>query len=173
MKTEFSTLEVGRALKIGRECFRDWMNKGFIKPSVPSKGQGSKAIFLLDNVIGIALFKHLVEIGLTRAIAASWAYKFIERDKTEPDRQKAHYIAFVSSINLKEVKVYTFASGDFAITLESLQIIPPGNRITDLNQLPLEIREKLSMSLDKNWQYIHIVNVKALRANVLKALAKL
>jgi hypothetical protein len=71
MRNDYSTLEIVKALKIGRERLRDWMNRGYVKPSVEAKGQGTKAVFTRQDVYKVALFKLLVESGFKRGRAAN------------------------------------------------------------------------------------------------------
>jgi hypothetical protein len=73
----YSTLEIVSELGIPRERLRDWMNRGFITPSIPANGQGTKAVFTLSDVCDIAVFKFLVDKGLDRNVAS----KLIKEDK--------------------------------------------------------------------------------------------
>ena len=83
MKREFSTLDVVKALDIPRERLREWMNKGYIEPSIQqAKGQGTKALFSRRDVYGIALFRRLLESGFTRDKAAA----FIREAVLNPNR---------------------------------------------------------------------------------------
>jgi hypothetical protein len=71
IRDSFSTFDVVKALGIPRERLKDWMSKGFVRPSVPAKGKGTKAIFTRDDVYSVAIFKHLVEdFGMKRSAAA-------------------------------------------------------------------------------------------------------
>ena len=80
MKDEFSTFDIIKALEIPRERLKDWMNKEFIRPSVPAKGQGTKAVFTLLDVYSVALFTQLITLfGVHRKFAAN----FVERFKWE------------------------------------------------------------------------------------------
>jgi len=59
----FSTLDIMKHLKLARERFRIWVDKGFITPSVyRAKGAGESHRFDILDVYKIALFRHLVEI---------------------------------------------------------------------------------------------------------------
>ena len=42
----YSTIDISKALNIPRERLRDWMVRGFIKPSLPSTSKGTIAIFI-------------------------------------------------------------------------------------------------------------------------------
>lgn len=72
LKQEFSTFDIVKKLNIPRERLREWMKRGFIKPTVKASGVGTKAIFTLQDVYKILLFKHLIEIGFIREIAANF-----------------------------------------------------------------------------------------------------
>ena len=71
MKTEFSTLDIVKALEIPRERFREWLTRGYISPSIQeAKGQGTKALFNRTDVYMVAIFRYLIEIGIKREEAA-------------------------------------------------------------------------------------------------------
>ena len=70
MRNEYSTLEIVKALGLTRERLQDWMNRGFVKPSIEAKGQGTKAIFTHQDVYKIDLFRLLLEKGFKRNQAA-------------------------------------------------------------------------------------------------------
>jgi hypothetical protein len=42
MRDGFSTLDIVKTLEIPRERLRSWMKEGFILPTAPAKGQGTK-----------------------------------------------------------------------------------------------------------------------------------
>jgi len=68
----FSTFDVLKILDIKRERLREWVNRGFIIPTVRAKGLGSKAVFSMVDIYKIAVFKKLVESGVQRRRAAEW-----------------------------------------------------------------------------------------------------
>jgi len=70
MRDEFSTLDIVKTLGIPRERLRDWINKGFVRPTVPAEGQGTKAMFTRGDVYGVKLFHILIQSGLRRENAA-------------------------------------------------------------------------------------------------------
>lgn len=72
MKQEFTTFDIIKRLNIPRERLREWMKRGFIEPTVLASGVGTKAIFTLQDVYKILLFKHLIEIGFMRETAADF-----------------------------------------------------------------------------------------------------
>jgi len=70
MQDEFTTFDIIKALRIPRERLQDWINREFIKPSTPAKGQGTKAIFTRKDVYLVALLRHLIDSGFKRSTAA-------------------------------------------------------------------------------------------------------
>jgi len=80
MRDKFSTLDIVKALEIPRERLREWMNRGFIKPSEPARGQGTKAVFTRIDVYGVALFRHLLTKGFKREIASEYVQAVILHD---------------------------------------------------------------------------------------------
>lgn len=71
MDRTYSTFDITRALGIPRERLRDWMSKGFIVPSVPAAGQGTRAEFTYADVLIVALFRQLIEKGFQRETASN------------------------------------------------------------------------------------------------------
>jgi len=72
LKQEFSTFDIIKRLNIPRERLREWMKRGFIEPTTRASGIGTKAVFTLQDVYKVLLFKHLVEIGFMRETAADF-----------------------------------------------------------------------------------------------------
>ena len=92
----YTTFQIIKALTIPRERLKDWMEKGFVKPSLQqARGKGTKALFSLLDVYALALFKHLIEECHFSRDAAShfsslwleYIYNFpYEEGKEIPDR---------------------------------------------------------------------------------------
>ena len=76
MRNEFSTLDIVKTLEIPRERLRSWMKEGFVRPSVPAEGQGTKAVFSRHDVYAVSLFKDLLGAGFRRDIAGSQMEEF-------------------------------------------------------------------------------------------------
>ena len=67
MRNQYSTLDICKALSITRERIRDWMDRGFIKPSIQeAKGQGTKALFSRNDIYLVELFLTLIRNGINR-----------------------------------------------------------------------------------------------------------
>lgn len=83
---EFSTLDIVRILGIPRERLREWLNHGFIRPSIQeAKGQGTKALFSRNDLYLIAMFRDLVETGLSRLSAAACAHQIERQESSTAD----------------------------------------------------------------------------------------
>lgn len=67
----YSTIDLCKAFSIQRERLRDWMVKGYILPSLPSKGQGTIAIFNTHAAYRVAVFGNLLRIGFKRDAACT------------------------------------------------------------------------------------------------------
>lgn len=72
VKTGFSTFDVIKIFDMKRERLREWMNHGFITPTMPAEGVGTKAAFTLLDVYQVGVFKKLVDAGVNRSIASLW-----------------------------------------------------------------------------------------------------
>lgn len=103
MKNEFTSFDIARALDIPMERLRQWMKHGFITPSIPASGQGTKAVFTLDDLCIVEIFNRLIACGLNRH-AASKICKSVQIDNDV-------FIMDVSdlasiAINIKSAKNY-------------------------------------------------------------------
>ena len=83
----FTTFDVEKILNIKRTRLQEWMNRGFIKPSQASAGQGTKALFTREDLYGIQLFSELLKFGLNRYVATrivDWLFGRPIRIQDEP-----------------------------------------------------------------------------------------
>jgi len=76
MRDVFSTLDIVKTIEIPRERLRSWMKERFVVPSIPARGQGTKAVFSRYDIYGISLFNDLLDAGFRRDIAASQMREF-------------------------------------------------------------------------------------------------
>lgn len=163
MKPEYTTLDINRAFDdIQREKLRDWMSRGYIVPSIPAKGTGTKALFSRSDLCGLALFKFLIETGFGRAEAAQWVREFIDREKTEPPRQKAWFIFFrmTTPDGDKKVSAFPLAGDDYKIDVKDAAVLPQGKRI------PAGIIKDWGMKPDESYDMFTVVNFKKICADV-------
>ena len=65
----FSTSKVCKFFNIERERLRDWMNRGYVIATWPSKKQGNASCFSRVDVIMVVIFKYLLQIGYKREMA--------------------------------------------------------------------------------------------------------
>ena len=68
-----------KVVGISRSNFKDWELQEFIVPSIPAKGQGSRALFTFNDILMAYFFKTLVNRGFKRKLAK----KYIEAFKKE------------------------------------------------------------------------------------------
>lgn len=92
-KTTFTTFEIVKKLRIERGCLREWIERGYIKPSIQTaSGVGTKNLFSRLDLYQIKFFQSLLSRGLSRAEAARCAdmvsysgIKFIESCMSKKD----------------------------------------------------------------------------------------
>ena len=65
-KEYYSTFNICKHLKIDRGRLREWLNFGYVKPTIPAKKQGQAAKFTLFDVYLVDLFRLLLERGFGR-----------------------------------------------------------------------------------------------------------
>lgn len=73
---KYSTLDIVKVTGIPMERLRDWLNRGFIEPTLPSLGQGRKALFSDVAIYGIELFQKLISRGFSRQAASELIKNF-------------------------------------------------------------------------------------------------
>jgi len=154
MKNEFSTFDITKALGIPRERLKDWMNNGFIQPTEPAHGKGTKAVFTLLDVYGIALFQDLIQKGFKRELASRFVKRFVRYGI-----EAFGYIKFING----EIEI--LSPDDYALILST-------GRIGDYDPESHKIKPR-EISPGGEWDYIHLVNLKKLRQKVDIALSKL
>ena len=152
----YSTLDIVKALNIPRERLRDWMTRGFIKPSLPSTGKGTIAIFTKADVFGVALFGKLLEKGFKREMAA----EYIEMVVGQKLYGSLNFILFKSVIrdDKRVIDVeYQIGKGPLKVEIDK-----KGNAKV--------ISGSFEDPIDEEWEDIHILNVEKLRNEVDAAL---
>jgi hypothetical protein len=169
MKSAFSTLDIVKAFpKIQRERLRDWMNRGFIKPSVSANGQGTKASFTLQDVYGIALFQSLIDAGFNRSVASSFVKGFMMEEKNALEGGKTAYIRFKVEDEGKMIRVQTLVDEEWKLDYQT--------GVTEMGTIKMKLLSRSPRYKDianRNWNIIHIVNFKNLCHEVDLALSKL
>ena len=75
----YTSSTVIKILNCHRELIKDWILQGFIIPSIPAKGQGTKALFTYNDILMIYFFQKLINRGFKRKLAK----KYIEAFKKE------------------------------------------------------------------------------------------
>ncbi len=177
LDSTYSSFEIMRALHIAKETFRDWIDRGFIKASQPSRGRGRAAGFTVKDIYGIALFMRLISLGFPRDLASKMVDKYRYSSEVtlpvqvDPGVEKmakldapwpAEYILFRRSVDKNGndlMEVETIVGQDPAISLRS------GGEMLDRLD-PKKEKSRL-------WQTIIILNYQLVRDEVDEALKKL
>jgi len=72
--TEFTTSQVLDTFNINRNTFQDWLDRGFVVPSIKkSSKQGESNIFSFGDLCRIYAFQKLMLVGLTREKARDYS----------------------------------------------------------------------------------------------------
>ena len=155
----YSTIDISKALNIPRERLRDWMVRGFIKPSLPSTSKGTIAIFIRTDVICVALFMKLITKGFKREAAAEYVDFLTEY----PDLTNSiNFIMLKSVVRNNDLDVVPFIS--YGPGQLNLHIDKDRNVNTSFTDQIIEADE---------WDDIQIINVVNIHKEVDAALAKL
>jgi len=174
MREKFSTLDIVKALGIPRERLRDWMNNGFVIPTISSQGQGTKAVFTRNDVYLAALFVDLLKKGFKRYNASD----LVRRTSAILKKNEPKNLAYVIIYFLKNhdnpviVKpIYDPVTRWDKIDLRwdgrisSKQIEGNKDNVPERNDLPAE-KAMQNQSKAQLWENIHIVNFKNIKKEV-------
>lgn len=73
----FSSFQVRDILNIDYTRLQEWIRRGYIVPSIPAAGRGTKAKFSRSDLYIIQTFTLLLQRGINREIAASMMQKLL------------------------------------------------------------------------------------------------
>jgi len=155
----YSTIDISKALNIPRERLRDWMVRGFIKPSLPSTSKGTIAIFIRTDVVCVALFMKLITKGFKREVAAEYVDLLIEKPGLT---NSINFIMLKSVVRNSDLKIESFIS--YGPGPLKLHIDKDRNVNTSIADRIIEADE---------WDDIQIINVVNIHKEVDAALAQL
>jgi len=179
----YTTFQIIKALNIPRERLKDWMEKGFVKPSLQqAQGKGTKALFSLLDVYSLALFKHLIEECHFSRDAASrfssmwldYIYNFpYEHGKEISDREISDLLSneliFISEMETDSI--YPSDKEKEEKKGERKMIYSPFSFHGKGEDFLKSITNHLTPFVENNrWEDIHIVNFKRIREQVDTAL---
>ena len=162
---KYRTLGICKALGIERERFRDWVKArpGFIKPTLPAMGQGTKAGFTLGDVYAIALFKRMTETGFKRELAADIVANFMGIFPGNPIQSIQYLICIVKTNpenGEQDTMVFMTMRGDERDTLD-----------VSINSKTMNFDNPLSADCS-GWEGMFMFNIIQLRQSVDSALEK-
>jgi len=168
-RDEFTTFDIIKALGIPRERLQDWINRDFIKPTIPAEGQGTKAIFTIADVYCIALFSDFLTVGFNRKTASTLSKNL--RKYFEIDR-KMGYLCIRISIKGGTRRAFTFSWSEEKVGLLNLKTggppVLPGAEFTKKGRAV----KKILRDSDE-WGQMHLINIGLLRRKVDMALSGL
>jgi len=163
MREEFSTLDIVKALSIPRERLRDWMNNGFVIPTISSQGQGTKAVFTRNDVYLAALFVDLLKKGFKRYNASDLIRKTSAILKKNEPKNLAYVIIYFLKNHDNPVIVKSIY--DPVTRWDKIDLRWDGRISSKLNDLPAE-KAMQNQSKAQLWENIHIVNFKNIKNKV-------
>jgi hypothetical protein len=153
----YSTIDISKALNMPRERLRDWMVRGFISPSLPSTSKGTIAIFTRNDVLCVALFQKLIDMGLKREVASDYTNQLV----------LSNLIGMTNFIAV----VYTEKDGKAETSLQTN--IGDGGLNINIDQTGKAKLGLFDSGLIEDWEGIHIINMLKLGKQVDAALAKI
>lgn len=174
MREKFSTLDIVKALSIPRERLRDWMNNGFVIPTISSQGQGTKAVFTRNDVYLAALFVDLLKKGFKRYNASDLIRKTSAILKKNEPKNLAYVIIYFLKNHDNPVigkSIYDPVTRWDKIDLRwdgrisSKQIEGNKDNAPERNDPPAE-KAMQNQSKAQLWENIHIVNFKNIKKEV-------
>jgi hypothetical protein len=162
-RNEFSTTEIVKALGIPQERFREWLVRGYVKPSIREpKGPAQPAIWSHWDVYGVALFKKLLEGGISRENAAK-ILKTWEEVLVSPEYEDTKNLFFVICryITKDDVSVLTFTAEHTDMFKNSFHLLGEALKYMVTGKLPghgLTLLDKIGHRTP-NWDDMMIINM--------------
>ncbi len=104
---DFTLAGAAAILDIKTGKLREWISRGYIKPAYPATSRGFANTLDMKNMYQIALFDHLLKLGLSREKAA----KIIRVQEDPLNQEKEIVISPLSDssvyfdVNLKKSKI--------------------------------------------------------------------
>ena len=154
----YSTIDISKALNIPRERLRDWMVRGFIKPSLPSTSKGTIAIFIRTDVVCVALFMKLITKGFKREVAAEYVDLLIENP------------SLTNSINLIILKSVIRNNVLDVVSFPSFGSVPLNLNIDKDRNVTTSFTDRIEAD---EWDDIQIINVVNIHKEVDAALGQM
>jgi DNA-binding transcriptional MerR regulator len=183
----YTTTQISKALGISMESLRDWLLREYIAPSVPSQGQGKKAFFTFNDVLGIRFFQELLRIGFARKIAAEILRKFTTQTKSLkgqiPSQALFNVYGDWVDAHFDRLKPIGAPREKLLDELKEIQ-----TRMKEHKETPQDLMNKYKIDsvLDndigpyligyaqaREWDFIHIVNIDRIYKDVEKRLQAL
>ena len=174
MRNDFSTLDIVKALSIPRERLRDWMNNGFVVPTIKSEGQGTKAIFTRNDIYLVALFVDLLKKGFKRYRASDLIKKASGAFKRNGSKSPAFIIIYFMK-NQKDTilaeLIYDPVTRWDKIDLRwggriSSAVTKEDEKMTLHSNDILTKDDRQMLTSTREWENIHVVNFKNLKQKV-------
>ena len=174
MRNDFSTLDIVKALSIPRERLRDWMNNGFVVPTIKSEGQGTKAIFTRNDIYLVAFFVDLLKKGFKRYRASDLIKKASGAFKRNGSKSPAFIIIYFMK-NQKDTilaeLIYDPVTRWDKIDLRwggriSSAVTKEDEKMTLHSNDILTKDDRQMLTSTREWENIHVVNFKNLKQKV-------
>ena len=174
MRDKFSTLDIVKALSVHRERLRDWMNNGFVVPTIRSEGQGTKAVFTREDIYLVALFVDFLKKGFKRDRASDLIRKASEILKKNGSKNLAYIIIYF--LNNQNNAILAEPIYDPVTRWDKIDLRWAGRIPSEVieeskenaqglkNLLTEEAIQKLPST--QEWENIHLVNFKNLKKKV-------
>lgn len=91
---EYSTFKIAKKLRIPRSSLQQYIDRGFIKPSIQkADGRGTKNIFSLNDVYTLKLFQTLHQGGFSQKVASGMSTVLLGKFyKSFEDKDSVIYI---------------------------------------------------------------------------------
>ena len=112
---DYTIAEAAAILEIESGKLREWISRAYIRPTYPATSRGSANTLDMKNIYEIALFDHLLKLGLSREKAA----KIIKAQEDQRNQEKEIIITPLSDssvyidVNRKKSKIVISTSPDF------------------------------------------------------------
>ena len=94
---EFTASQITQITGVKRTRLQQWLEKGYLSPSIQqASGHGTRNIYSIVDVYSIAIFKKIIESGLSRKVVADMLEKsFIDFAADEAGVNDIEHIVYI------------------------------------------------------------------------------
>jgi DNA-binding transcriptional MerR regulator len=100
---QYKMKDITRVLKIKATALQQWIDRGYVAPSIKGSGPGTRNIWSLEDIFSLGIFKELLKSGFSRDEAADFIK---EKEIITALSENAEYVKMPDVFWVSEVEMY-------------------------------------------------------------------